>query len=312
MKILITGADGFIGHNLVDYFISRNYSVLFPAMDELDLTDSVAVEKYFNINSIDTIVHCATTLRDGTSYPKGTCENNLRMFFNLQKQLTSSMRMINLGSGSEYDRKYWHKKMEEGFFDKHIPEDDHSYAKYLISKYISDTKNENIVCLRIFGVFGKYEDYRYKFISNTIVKNLFKMPIVINQNVVYDYIYINDFARIVEYFVINNTKNKIFNVTTTESIDLLTIANMINNVSDYISEIHILNDGIGVEYTGDNNKLLSEIGDFKFTPQDEAITELRKYYFDIRETLDREAVQQDAYLDYAKNLHTNYFSRKTK
>ena len=138
------------------------------------------------------------------------------------------------------------------------------------------------------------------------------MPIVINQNVVYDYIYINDFARIVEYFVINNTKNKIFNVTTTESIDLLTIANMINNVSDYISEIHILNDGIGVEYTGDNNKLLSEIGDFKFTPQDEAITELRKYYFDIRETLDREAVQQDAYLDYAKNLHTNYFSRKTK
>jgi len=312
MSILITGAEGFVGRNLVEFFLSKKYSVLFPTEDELDLTHSDVVEKYLKDNPIETIIHCATTLRDGTSYPVNTCENNLRMFFNLQKHMIPSMKMINLGSGSEYGRKYWHKKMPEEYFNEHIPEDGHSYSKYLISKYIKEINNENLICLRIFGIFGKYEDYRYKFISNAIVKNLLKMPIVINQNVIYDYIYITDFFRIVEYFVNNKTKNKIFNVTPTESIDLVTIANLINKVSDSKSEIHVLNKGIGVEYSGDNRRLLSEIGDFQFTAPEAAIADLRKYYIEISDSLDVNAIKQDAYLGYAKKLHANYFCKQNE
>lgn len=312
MNILITGAEGFVGCNIAEFFLSKKYSVLCPTVNELDLTDSGAVEKYLKKNSIETIVHCATVLRDGTNYPVNTCEKNLRMFFNLQKYMTPSMKMISLGSGSEYARAYWHKKMPEEYFDGHIPEDSHSYAKYLISKYIKEVNNENLICLRIFGIYGKYEDYRYKFISNAIVKNLINMPIVISQNVIYDYIYINDFFRIVDYLVNNKTKNRIFNATPTESIDLLTIANLINKVSGSKSEIHVLNEGIGVEYSGDNSKLLSEIGDFSFTSQEAAIADLFKYYKGIKDTLDINSVKQDAYLEYAKKLHTNYFSKKNE
>jgi len=229
MSILITGAEGFVGCNLVELFLNKKYSVLSPTRDELDLTNANDVGKYFKNNTIESIIHCATTLREGTAYPINTCENNLRMFFNLQKHMTSPMKMINLGSGSEYGREYWCKKMPEEYFDTHVPEDSHSYAKYLVSKYINDMNSENLICLRIFGIFGKYEDYRYKFISNSIAKNLLKLPIIINQNVVYDYIYITDFFKIVEYFVDNKTKSNIYNVTPTESIDLLTIASIINN-----------------------------------------------------------------------------------
>lgn len=309
MNILITGAEGFVGHNLVELFLDNKYSVLFPTKDELDLTDSDSVGEYLKNNPIETIIHCATTSRDGTSYPVNACQNNLRMFFSLLKHMTSSMKMINLGSGAEYGRKYWHKKMPEEYFDEHIPEDEHSWAKYLISKYIKDINNENLICLRIFGIFGKYEDYRYKFISNAIVKNLLKMPIVINQNVIYDYIYITDFFKIVEYFVNYKTKHKIFNVTPTESIDLLTIAHLINEVSDYKSEIHILNKGIGVEYSGDNRKLLSAIGNFQFTAPAAAIADLRQYYIKIKNSLDTRAIKQDAYLEYAKKLRQDYFSK---
>ena len=312
MNILITGAEGFVGRNLAELFLKKKYAVLFPKVNELDLTDSVAVEKYFKNNSIETIVHCATVLRDGTNYPAGTCEKNLRMFFNLQKYMTSSMKMINLGSGSEYVRAYWHKKMPEEYFASHIPEDSHSYAKYLISKYIQEIDEENTICLRIFGIYGKYENYRYKFISNAIVKNLLNMPIVINQNVIYDYLYITDFFRIVEYFVNNKAKNRIFNATPTESIDLLTIANLINKVSESKSEIHVLNEGIGVEYSGDNSKLLSEIGNFQFTSHEAAISDLFKYYKDIKDTLDVSSVKQDVYLKYAKKLHADYFSKKNE
>ena len=285
---------------------------MYPAHDELDLTDSDAVGKYFKNNTIKSIIHCATTSRVGTGYPTKTCENNLRMFFNLQKHVTSSMKMINLGSGSEYGRGFWRNKMPESYFDEHIPEDSHSYSKYLISKYIKDMNAKNLICLRIFGIFGKYEDYRYKFISNTIAKNLLKMPIIINQNVIYDYIYITDFFRIVEYFVNNTTKYKIFNVTPTESIDLLTIASLINQAGDNKSEINVLNEGIGVEYSGDNKKFISEVGDFKFTSHDVAIADLYRYYKERINSLDAKAIKQDAYLDYAKTLRNKYFRKRNE
>ncbi len=313
MSILITGAEGFVGRNLAESFLNKKYTVLFPTKDELNLTNSEDVDKYFKINNdIETIIHCATVLREGTSYPVNTCENNLRMFFNLQKQMTLSMKMINLGSGSEYGRAYWHKKMPEEYFDRHIPEDSHSYAKYLISKYISDTNSENVISLRIFGIFGKYEDYRYKFISNSIAKNLLKMPITINQNVIYDYIYISDFFRIVEYFVNNETKNGAFNVTPTESIDLLTIAGLINKVSENESEIHVLNEEIGVEYSGDNRKLFSEMKGFQFKSYEETIAELYNYYREKKNDLDADTLKQDAYLQYAKKLRNDYFRKENE
>lgn len=298
-----------MGRNLTEQFLSKDYSVLSPTLDELDLINSDDIKKYLESNPVETVIHCATTARDGTSYPENTCENNLRMFFNIQRLLNPSVKMINLGSGSEYSRTHWHQKMPEEFFDRHIPQDSHSYSKYLISKYIIDINSANLVGLRIFGIYGKYEDYRYKFISNSIAKNLLKLPIVINQNVIYDYIYILDFFRVVEYFVNNHTKCGVFNVTPTKSIDLVTIADLVNQMSENKSDIRVLNEGIGVEYSGDNRKLISEIRDFDFMSYEEAISDLYHYYKDKQSDLDPDALEQDAYLQYAKNLRNEYFRK---
>lgn len=312
MNILITGGEGFVGRNLAEHFTINKYPVLCPRQDELDLVDTEAVDGYFKRHSIDTIIHCATTLRDGTAYPTNTCENNLRMFFNLQRQLTSSMKLINLGSGSEYSRKYWHRKMPEDYFDKQVPDDSHSYAKYLISKSISDSRDDNCISLRIFGIFGKYEDYRYKFISNSIAKYLLKMPIVINQNVIYDYLYIQDFSRIIELLINKRTGSRIFNTTPTDSIDLLSIANIINQLGSHKSEIQILNKGIGVEYTGCNQRLLSELGGFKFMSYQDSISALYVYYKKNLHMLNESELRKDAFLDYAKELKNKYFINKNE
>ena len=312
ITILITGSNGFVGRNLAELFLQNNYTVLAPLKDELNLIDIGEVERFFVKNHIDVIIHSATTSLVGKTYPPEVCENNLRMFFNLQKQMTPSMKLINFGSGSEYGRSYWHKKMPEEYFDEHIPEDSHSYSKYLVSKYIRDINSEQLTSLRVFGIFGKYEDYRYKFIANAIVKSLLGMPIVINQNVVYDYLYINDLYKIVEYFIHNDTVERIFNVTPTESVDLVTIANSINELSGNTTEIQVLNQGIGVEYSGDNKKLLSEMGDFQFIPLKVAIAELYEYYKAIKDDLDIDAVRQDLYLNYVKDLRDTYFKKDIK
>ena len=312
MNILITGSRGFLGRNLAESFSKSGYIVLIPSKQEVNFVKSEEVDMYFKNNNIDIIIHSATTSMLGKLYPPETCENNLRMFFNLEKNLKPLMKMITLGSGSEYARSHWHRKMSEEYFGEHIPEDSHSYSKYLISQYIRDTKRKNIICLRIFGIFGKYEDYCFKFISNAIVKSLLDLPIIINQNVSYDYLYITDFYKILEYFVNHDTKNKIFNVTPTESIDLVTIANIINDLSGNKTAIQVLNEGTGVEYSGDNGRLLSEMKDFKFMPYREAIADLYEYYKEAKDTLDVDAIKQDLFLNYAKKLREEYFEKSDK
>ena len=306
MAILITGAEGFVGRNLVEYFKVRGESILAPTQKELDLRSEGDVARYLRNHPVDRIVHCATTIRQGTTYPPDTCEFNLRMFFNLERHVGDSVKLINLGSGSEYSRPFWHRKIPEDFFDRHIPEDGHSYAKYLISKYIRDKDSPNLISLRIFGIFGKYEDYRYKFISNTIVKHLLGLPIIINQNAVYDYLYVEDFARLIEILMKKKTAQRIFNVTPTQSIELVRIAEIVTQVGGKPAEIRVLNEGLGLECTGDNSALLSEIGGFEFTPYEEAIGSLYEYYRGIQDGLDAQAVAQDAYLDYAKKLKNEY------
>lgn len=303
MNILITGAGGFVGRNLSEH-LAPKFNVFAAKHADLELLDETAVERYVKENRIDLIIHCAAVGGSRkTNYDAGrvdVVDKNLRMFFNLERCLTANMRMIHLGSGAEYDRLHWRPKMSEDYFDRHVPSDSYGYAKYVISKYIERT--ENITCLRIFGLFGKYEDYRFRFISNAIVRNLLRMPIIINQNVVFDYLYIEDLVKIVEQFIQKKPAGKHYNVTPTESIDLLTIAKIVNQVSGFESEIRVLNEGMNAEYTGDNARLLSELGGFKFTGYREAIAALFKYYSQVLDTLDVDAVRKDPYLESCRTL----------
>ena len=75
---------------------------------------------------------------------------------------------------------------------KSQPLDEYGFYKSITSKYIE--KSQRIVQLRIFGAYGEYENYRFKFITNAIVK-IFETSIVINKNVYFDYIYIDDLVK---------------------------------------------------------------------------------------------------------------------
>ncbi|MEA3641494.1 MAG: NAD(P)-dependent oxidoreductase [Lamprobacter sp.] len=310
MNIFLSGGDGFIGRNLVERFQEDGYHILYPTAQELDLTKQAEVDDFFFENKIDLIIHSATTLRNGSDYPGDVCELNLKMFYHLAKAKNSETRLINIGSGSEYSRPFWHKKMSETFFGQHMPVDGHSVAKYVISKYIEDRKIDDMVTLRLFGIFGKHEDYRYKFISNAITKNLLGMPIIINQNASYDYIYIDDFYKILKCFIAEIPSHRAYNITPTESVDLLSIAHMINKIGGRQSEIKVLNEGLGASYSGDNSRLLSEWPGIHFMSLSESIENLYAFYADRVDTLDADALIEDKYLDYAKKIRKDYLSRQ--
>ena len=57
--------------------------------------------------------------------------------------------------------------MRESYFGRHIPTDIYGFSKYVIAKDIESVRR-NIYNLRVFGIFGKYEDYKRRVISNNI------------------------------------------------------------------------------------------------------------------------------------------------
>lgn len=274
--IFITGAGGFIGKNLVEK-LKNKYNLIAPRHKDLDLLDEKAVDSFFKKNKIDVVINCAVIGGSRKEeHVDSSLSGNLRIFFNLLRNKNKYKKMIHLGSGAEYDKTKPIVKVKETELGKTIPKDEYGFFKYICSKYIE--KEKDIICIRIFGLFGKYEDYRYRFISNAIVNNLKGLPIIMNQNVFFDYVYIDDFIKIINYFINHEAKHKFYNSGTGNKMDILTIAKKINLISDKKSKIIVKNKGLNNEYTCDSRRLTNELSKFKFTLFDDALNELYTWY----------------------------------
>lgn len=296
--LFITGSSGFIGKNAVQYFQDR-YDIIAPKHKELDLLNQNDVKLFFENNDIDYVIHCANV--GGTRKDRdvnGVLDKNLRMFFNIAENQHRFKRMIHFGSGAEYNKNQALKMVKENNFRKDIPADEYGLSKYIISNYIEIS--QNIYCLRLFGVFGRYEDYEFKFISNAIVKNLLHLPLRIQQNVFFDWLYIDDLLHILDYFLEKNPAYRIYNITSGTIMDLVSICKMINELSNFKSEIIVENGGLNLEYSGDNQRLLEEIGHFHFKSMEESIKDLSMHYGNLLPKINAKAIQEDKHAAYCK------------
>lgn len=303
MNIFITGINGFIGSHLKEYLnnLYSGYVLFTPSSKELDLLNEEAVDNYILSNKIDIIVHLANKGGDRTLINmKNITEYNLRIFFNIAKHEKNVKKIISFGSGAEYGKHKPIVDVKEKDYLATQPLDEYGFYKSITSKYIERT--EKIVQLRIFGVYGEYENYRFKFISNAIVKNLLELPIIINKNVYFDYIYINDLLKMIDWSIHNNTNEKIYNLTSGTKIDLLSLANLVNEISDFKSEIIILNNGLNNEYTSNNERILYEIGNFNFTSHKDAIIKMREYFKYNLKNIDKDIIINDPYLKEINNM----------
>jgi UDP-glucose 4-epimerase len=292
MNVLITGGTGFIGRNLTEQLKNR-FTISAPTSSELNLLDADAVRAYFDRNAFDVVIHAATWNATANS-PKDVSkvlENNLRMFFNLVRCEGLYGKLIHFGSGAEYDRSHWIPKMKEDYFDTYVPADDYGLSKYIIAKYAAS--HPKIYNLRLFGVFGKYEDWEIRFISNACCKVAWDLPITIRQNVFFDYLYIDDLVRITEWFILHDGSEKTYNVCTGTALDLHSLANKVMTISGKDISIVIARQGLGREYSGDNARLLEEIGPFSFSPVDACIRELYSWYAEHKQSIDRDKLLSD-------------------
>lgn len=288
MNILITGGGGFIGRNLVEY-LSKKHKIFAPTHKELELLDEKAVKDYFRDRKFDVVIHGAVrpAHRNAKDH-SNQLYNNLRIFFNVIRNSKAFGKMIFLSSGAVYDASQALSKVKEGDFGIRIPADEHGFSKYIIAKHIE--KLDNVVELRIFGIFGKYEDYAIRFISNAICKAIFDLPITIKQNRKFDYLFIDDLLPVIDYFIENKGSLKTYNVTPDKAVELLSLAEKIKIISGKDLSIVMGNRTMGIEYSGDNSRLKNEMRTLKLTPIDPAIQKLYGWYLENRSSISKETL----------------------
>ena len=291
MNILLTGGMGFIGRNILEG-LRGEYKIFAPRHNELEIMDTEAVRRYIKKNKINVVIH--TAVKGGDL----VLENILRMFMSIYNNLDLLDKFINFGSGAEYAKTRDLKKVSETELGKFIPKDNYGLGKLICSKLSKN--NKKITTLLPFGIFGPGEDYRFKFIANSIVKNLLGLPIKIKQNVVFDYLYIKNLIPIMKLFLKNQKISGDFNISTTESISLSQIVDLINRNSKKPSKVTVINKKLNYQYTGNNKKLLKIIPRLKITSYQDSIKSFYNFFKKNIETLDKDAIIKDEYLEKSK------------
>ena len=279
MKILITGASGFVGRNVKEYLEKQGkYEIYAPSSKELDCLDERGVTKYLQQHHFDYIFHFAIY---GDSVDKSKEKNkildyNLRMFLNFYKNANLFSRMYYTGSGAEYDKRYDISSVKEEELGRSIPVDSYGLLKYTIAQMIENSSN--IYNLRLFGIFGKYEYYPTKFISNVCCKAIKDLPLTMRQNVYFDYLWIEDFCRMAELFLYHQPRFHTYNVVSGTKVSLKDICEDVLAISKKELPVFVCKDGLANEYTASNRRFLNEFPEFQYTPIKSAIEILYQWY----------------------------------
>ena len=291
-KILLTGGSGFIGRNILEQ-LGQTYKIVAPGPEELNLLDADSVRDFFHHSHFEVVIHAAGAGVSRSQTDRSSVfEHNTKMFLSLAVNQFGYDRLISLGSGAEYDKSRSLVKVRESEFGQNRPTDEYGRAKFFIAEEIQ--KHDNMVDLRCFGIFGKYEDYSTRFISNSICRALAGLPIVMNQNRTFDYVYVNDLVKIIAFFIEHQAREKFYNISNDQPKDLISLAKLIQAETGGHAEIRVKQPNLGNEYSGDNSLLKSELGNFEFTNFEQAIKDLVIWYQHNWETIDKTKLNFDA------------------
>ena len=252
-KILITGANGYLGKEITNGLFGIDYLLVIPPKEILNLVDYNNVKNYLQYKQFDAVIHCAIKggMRDDVDTIQ-VYDDNIKMVDNLLAFRDKLGLFINIGSGAELNK---NRDLVGGDdFDDNFHENDY-YGKSKREIYKRLENLDNAINLRLFGCFSSTEDDS-RFIMNSIKNYIYGKDINIYQDKLFDFIYIEDFIKIIDYCLCNYTS--ISEKIKFKSIDccyngkyyLSDIAYIINSLSKHRVNIIFKVDLIGNPYIG--------------------------------------------------------------
>jgi len=109
---------------------------------------------------------------------------------------------------------------------------------------------------------------------------------------VFDYLYIKDLVKLTMWFIENNARHKAYNVCTGQPVALTELARIVAQVSGRNTNVSVMTEGMGPEYSGDNSRMLTEMGGYQFWDLEGSIRDLYAWY-ERYEGIDVESLKFD-------------------
>ena len=176
MKILLTGGNGMVGKNILEYntnSTSKQYNILAPSRSTLNLEDYNAVNAYIKTHNPDIIIHAAGLvggIQDNMAHPVNFLIKNLDIGRNLilAAKENKVKRFINLSSSCMYPREAINPLNEELILKGELEPTNEGYALAKIvatrlCEYI--TKEDNYYQYKTIipcNLYGKYDKFSPK------------------------------------------------------------------------------------------------------------------------------------------------------
>lgn len=272
MNILITGASGFIGQNLVDYFVKEGIHNIIT----LDLKPAthntnhycLDISNFNNLSNIkediDIIYHLAAQSygRGSILEPEKDVDWNAKGTLNICRlaKLKNVKKIIYSSSMAVYGNKEISKEID-------YPEPLSNYGvSKLTGEFYIKKSNIDYTIFRLYNTYGRGQD-----LSNTskgvvlaftsqIVRGKTDIKVTGDLSRFRDIIYIDDVVNALKLGLNKNTNNEIYNLSTNIKTTIRELINAIIQSSDN-KEIKTTNIGslLGDQFgnTGNNSKLLN-------------------------------------------------------
>ncbi|GGP57883.1 GDP-L-fucose synthase [Shewanella algicola] len=171
MKVLLTGANGMLGKNILAVSASHNHEFLSPTSTELNLLDGNAVRQYILKHKPDMVIHAAGIvggIHANLAHPVKFLVENMQMGINI---LTASnalgvSRFLNISSSCMYPRDGINPLSEDMIFKGELDSANEGYALSKITstrlcEYICKENSrrmyKTIIPCNLYGKFDKFE-----------------------------------------------------------------------------------------------------------------------------------------------------------
>lgn len=277
-NVLVTGATGFIGTNLIHKLLDSDYNIsifthkkvntkhirnIISKLDvhNVDLSNPKSVNEKIKKIKPEIIYHLATygVNRNQTDDGKIIKTNILGTLnlFNSISQYKEVKKIVNVGSCFEYGPKL--KKIKED--DETNPQSIYGISKVEqtnIARYFFEQKKLPITTLRVFNTFGPFENPN-RLIPSMVLASLVQKKIIINNpKDVRDFVFVKD---VVEGMVRTSKIKKsgeILNIGTSKEYQVKEIVRKLSKITNYDNVI--FNKSRNHEYGG---KIIADITKLK-------------------------------------------------
>jgi UDP-glucose 4-epimerase len=244
MKIGIFGSTGFVGN-----FLCKNlsYDIIPISRKEVDLLDYDQLFSFLKKNKLDVVINAAVNSDSNMDhFNLSSALHNLNIFHNLFRCRYEFGKLINFGSGAEFDRRYSiTNATEEDIFLK-LPEDHYGLSKNICSR--TCTLTDNFFNLRLFGVFYSNEPAR-----RLLPKVISNQPMLIDDKY-FDYFYLKDILPVVDYYINNFPKYKDLNLVYKNKMLLSDFVYKFCLVKNLPTDNIKTSEKLGLNYTGSSSK----------------------------------------------------------